>query len=207
MIKLSDIKASVRGILGRGTTLDSELDGFIRRAVQYIERRKSFNYMLHYNEFELDPEAQYPRTIEISEQDIKSFRMVRLVFLDGSVRDLTKKQIDEIIVGEDITQFAQVQSNLIILNALPEAGQKVELAWYEFSSFGTDDNFTHPLMRFFEDGLIARTIVFAALRVRDKNLVQEYNQIFEDAMTTALMSEEELDAGTSHYEMGGYYGE
>lgn len=206
MTTLGSFKADLRKLHGRGANFDAELNTYIRQAWQAIERRFSANYMRHFNEFTLNPEAQFPRTIKLDAYRIKSVDTVKVILPTGEVQVLS--QVDPERAGPAYTgvptKFWRVENNLIIINTIPAECYDVEIVWNEFTAVGTSDTWTHWLLQVFEDGLTYQTMLKIGARFRDANLLQLYAPLFEEAFTTLVMSEEEAEALTSTPVMGDY---
>lgn len=206
MTTLGNLKTQMRELSSRGTSLDGELDNYFRQAHKYIERRYSFLYMFHFDEFQLDPESKYPRTIKLDLKDLKSLSLVRLIDSLGQYHDVEQidaKDSKELKTGIP-EHFWLVQRNLLIFDAVPAEKYPVELGWYEYSVVGTDNSWTSWLFQNFEDGVLYNAMTRLAIRLKDKSMIAEYTALFDDAFSTLIMAEEEADRLTSSPTMGGY---
>lgn len=201
---LDEFITNLRSLHGRGAAFDAEAKVFFKQAYRYVERRISLNHMYHFNTFQLDPESQYPRTINLGGQHVKSVDLVRIILPDGSFHNLEKVDAGDIdSVPEGIpSRFWLTQNRLIVLDAAPAEPYEVEIAWYAYTSVGEDANWTDVLLESFEDGLTYRTMFLIGHRFRDINLIQTYNTLFEDAFTTLVMAAEEAENLTSSPRIG-----
>jgi len=181
MTNLSDVKASLRTVLGRGASLDASLFRFISRAVDEIERAKKFNYMYTLFEVTNEPDASLPRALRIPTKRVRSIDFMRITKQDGE--PLANAQILRQIYDtprmdpprDDVipTQFLLIRAQLIILNNTPQFTYTFEGGWWEYSTLVDDGDYEHWLFDNFEDGLMDFAAAHAAKTTRDFSRANE----------------------------------
>jgi hypothetical protein len=192
---LVGIKDELRKQLGRGAALDAELFGFVKKAVRHIERKASFLYMQSILETELDPEAEFPRTLRITNNFVKSIDFLRLV-KEGSYAYLTAyKDARQMPVPRtaEPTGYILVQHNLLYLDHTPDALYSVELMWRAYTDLASSDATEHWLFDNFEDGLLHFAMSYACKHTRDFDRAEREFALGTRVLDDLQVANEEAD--------------
>lgn len=181
-VVLSDIKDTLRGAIGRGTALDTELVKFVRRALRFIERKKNWPAMLHLNTVQNDLSAEYPRTLLIPNREIRSIVSMQITHEQASgettwtelspkktlVKATNAQTWDPPETGYP-TEYRLAQKNLIVFNNEPELVYKFAVEWYEYSLIPDEANARHWLFDDAQEIIEDLATYYAAKKYRDYN--------------------------------------
>lgn len=179
-VTLSDIKDTLRGAIGRGAALDTELVNFVRRALRHVERKKNWPGMLHLNTVQNDLDAEYPRTLLIPNREVRSIVSMQITHeQESGVTDWTELSTkitlnkapnpqywNPPLVGYP-SEYRLAQKNLIIFNNTPEKIYRFAVEWYEYSLIPDEANARHWLFDDAQEIIEDLATYYAAKKYRD----------------------------------------
>lgn len=204
MTTWADITSAVKPVLGRGDSLDSRLPEFWRSALSMIERRHTFAYMRHYNQFKLDPNSQYPKTISLNGFGVKSIESINIETSAGLRYPLVQVpagRFESAAYGRP-DQYYRTAGTMLILDKTPDEDYDVHIDWVEYSSPDVSDASEHELFSIFFDGVKSAMLYHAGLSLRDDATAARHAAYFEEAYRTLVMADEEDQGANAPFVMG-----
>lgn len=215
---LSEMKTRLRAELGRGTSQDSSLHGYLRSAIKHVERKDNFHWMFNLIEVKNNLQAEQPRTFKLPNRKIKKFEFCRITAQDDEPLDdfwivkqvfdankLTPPITDEALGSSGRTvipnMFMLARDNLIILNETPRNVFTFEFGVYEYTQLAANDGSEHWLFDNFEDGIIALAVHYSAKFSRDYERAAAELQLATPLIDDLIASKEELEFGSAEIVM------
>lgn len=191
---LATFYAEVSSALRRGSSSDSLIPGWTEDAALWLEQNYTFGYMKRTEEFTLDPEAETPNLLELEDR-LKTIQFVRAISRTdaGIYGYLTKTDPGQVasIDDGDPSYYWRDGPDFIYFdaNVQTELTLEIRAAWY--TDWPTVTSETPTLLRFYKNLLKARTLIEAAIDLKDERMAAAYNAKFERALQAVLVAEEE----------------
>ena len=179
-VTLSDIKDTVRSQIGRGTSLDTDLIKYIRRAVRHVERLKNWPKMLTLSTVENDLDVEYPRTLLIPNREVRAIVSLQITH-ERAVGDTTfnelspKRTLTKASNAQTWdppqdgypTQYRLARGNMIIFNNTPDQIFRFATEWFEYSLIADEANARHWLFDDAQEIIEDLALHYAAKGYRD----------------------------------------
>lgn len=197
---LGGFHARVARALGRGTSLDTVIPGYVEEAVQDIEKNYTFQYMRRWVELSIDASSTSPHIISLFTTPIKEITLLRYINPDDSRFRRIKGPIDP---GDRQTRETGTPTafwldgvSSIVLDAIPDTDLDVEGNFVQYSVWQPDQTtFRHYLIDHYRTLLLSETVQKAAVDLRDARLGPLYQSMNTRAWTNVNTSEEALQKG------------
>lgn len=198
---LSDIKTNVRSKINKGTSEDSNLYSYIKKAVKHVEKKANFTWMYHLNTTGMDPEADFPRTLRTATRTVRAIDFIKVTHEDG-------EELDEYVsVNQALTmarwgvpeedypgEYFLVQEQLIYFKNTPAAEYTLEVGWWEYSDFPNVDTVTHYLFEHHSELVEEIALMYYARKTRDFQRAQQILANFTPELDDLVAEQEDKKA-------------
>lgn len=195
---LATFHSDVANALGRGTSLSSQIPTWTKRAVSWLERNYSFQYMKRYLTLTIDLDADYPNYVAIGDYSFKKFRSLSYLAPGASRRRplprVEPEDRETTPTGNPGGYWLDGLSNLV-LDSIPDEALTLHLHANLFTVWPSDTTFNHFLLREGYDILFPRTMMNAARELRNAAMFDTWKTDLLDNITTFNVSEEDLQEG------------
>lgn len=191
---ISELYSAISESINRGTSYDSALPLWTRRAVRWLERNNSFKYMERYVSFTLDPASASPRVIAMPAL-LKSFNFMRLVDDDGTYHPIVQvdpQDVTAISTNEDPKGFWLDGVEYLWLDAIPAEERSGEMSYVQYTTWPSDTAEEPTILKLADDLVHAQTIMTMAPLLRDADLLQVMKAVRDEALKSFLDSDYEL---------------
>ena len=195
---LATFHTDVANALGRGTSLSVQIPIWTRRAVGWLERNYTFQYMKRYLTLTVDPDADYPHYVAIGDYMFKKIKSVQYLAPGGD----RKRPVKRIEPGDRDTQPAGNPSGYwldglssFVLDTIPEEAIALHIHADLYTDWPSDTTLNHWMIRQGYDILFPRTMMNAARYLRNAEMFQTWKTDLTDNITTFNVAEEDLQNG------------
>lgn len=195
-IILKDIHDLVRDSLARGKQMDHIIPIYVEQAAHWLERNMTLPYMRRFGTFQIIAEAESPRVIKLPCNAVKSIDLIRVVLDNGTYVNLNRVDPYEMVALEigGPSAYWMDKDLYIILNRVPDRDYACEIQWTELSDWRKDDDeFSHWLINYGVDALIAKALMLFGPRLRDDRIVAAYNEQLQTGLKTLALFKEEQE--------------
>jgi hypothetical protein len=208
MNTFGEIKTEISGLIGRGTSQDGKIFGYVQSAVREVERKRNFNHMYHLMTLTNDPGADLPRTIRIPNREVRSINFLRVTHQEG-VALTSFGPLDQIYDARKMyppaegmpTQYMLTQGQLLTFNNTPLLEYTFEAGWWEYTNFANDSDAEHWLFDNFKDGLVQYALHFSAMATRDYQRAQTLEATALRKLDDLMVAEEDKELGNAEVVM------
>lgn len=196
MLTLSDFHATVRAAIGRGNVLDATIVSQTRKAVRWLERNADpgYLYMKKWADVTLTASGTNPHILDFPNDRVKCFLMFRLT-VDGEYKYLNLINARDVaaLTTERPQGYWLDAGKRIVLDAKPDIDYSGEMIWVEYTSWGTEDGYTHWLLDNAEDVLFHRTMMNMSPWLRDDRMYAVFEKELSSGLNTLEGSKINLD--------------
>lgn len=197
---VGEFKQMLRRAHKRGSALDNELDGAMRRAAQWIEANKTLQYMRQRFELFVEPNTNYAEIPDVGVKAILNLQYRDV--LDYDDRPLKVNKVTQASMNYDISDlpnefYLDGQRTLIFNGTFLERHDFVGML-ARFSDWPKRDNDTHFLLNNAESLMLTQSMLELGLFSRDSREYQIYSSHRQDQMTVLQNADDEAQyAGAS----------
>lgn len=181
-MQLSEFHDAVRGLCKRGTSLDGDIPGAVRRAALATERRFTFSHMREYVDNTLAAgSSSIVNWSGLSLKRIKTVLSCRIV--DGSTTDTIwiKREDERNFLDKPTEQprrFWQNKNNEVFFNSIADQTYNLKFRLALYSEWPTVLSAEPALLDEAEDLVMYRTMMNLAPIMRDPAIGSMYNQLW-----------------------------
>lgn len=194
MPTLGEFLDDLRLTVNRGNSQDQRLRTWTRQAIRFIERNNTFDYMRDFYFVVPEPDS-YSFSLNFIDppRRPKAVEALGVVMVNGQIQPLSKighrgaggnKGFGGYSVNKDTISFSgQVQGSpgLLVLASF-------------FSELPAKESETHPLLDLSDDLVKWQVMIYA--NARDKGAVTTWGALRDEALRTALISDDEFQKET-----------
>lgn len=196
---LAEFHQLVADSLRRGTTLTTQITGYTKLAVQWMERNYTFKYMEEFRLFQL---VSGSRTLELpSNSLIKSHKFIRLIGDDGAYTKLNRVEPEDVpgirtaqngFANNTMpSQYWTVKNSLLVFDSVLTSDYNGEAMFHIYTDWITEPTETHPLLGFASDVLLQQVCLFMAAFLKDAEMAAAYKTLRDEAVNTLVRAEDE----------------
>lgn len=194
---LAAFKVDLRRAHKRGTALDADLNGAIRRAASWIEKNYTFQYMRRIFNITLQPNQ---KDFDIADLKIKTVFGIRWDTLDtyGHYYKATKIEFDQLQYPSTRhyshttpTEFYLDGANTLVFTTMTSEALSGTGMLAQYSDFPQDDDESHWLLENAESALLCRAMLELGLISRDDRMYAVFQQHLMDELKVALNADYE----------------
>lgn len=204
MTTLADFQTVVRGAVRRGTSLDVEIGTATRRAIEFIEK----NFNLPYMRKKLTQSVT--SSISITGDDgqyLKSVQFVRWQDSDGFWYWIRQIDPDQLVSNEGTTPSGYEHTieadglgaltHTLTFDAAFETATTVEVMIYRFTKVDLTNagDSSIWLVNNAESALLARTMLNLAPIMREPQVMQMYQMLWQEEQKTLIGAADALEQG------------
>lgn len=187
-ITLEEFYANISNELKRGTSLDAQIPGRVRRAVRMMEDIHTFRYMEHFASLDIDASQTEPRAYA-TPSGLKSVYFWRILKTTGGYRYLKKVDPRDVDSTEEAMPKAYWQDGMdyFWLDNTPVENYETEMAYVAYTDIDwTDLSLTPHVVANFESVIQAQACMLFAPQMRDYQFIEAQKEIRNDAMKSAV---------------------
>lgn len=197
---VATFNARVSLAIRRGTSLNTQIPGWVAEAVREVEQNYTFSWMRKAATQTLAADTNPARIAFPS--NVKSFEWIKVIDESGS-DDGTNYYRE--LLGVDPGRISGISSGYISgywldgvdwinFDAVPTEDVDLFLRYNQYSTWPAayDDATTPAILARAEGVLLAETMIIFALESRDSRMAGDWAQIRQDRMNRLLRSEEDL---------------
>jgi len=190
-----DFKTLVSDTINKGTKYDSRIPDFVRMAVRWIERNKTYGYMEGIVNLSVDASAAEPRRLDVSSQRFKAIKAARIVeATSGKIRFLKLASPRRHVAVDSgyATGYYFEGTDYLWLDNTPSEDYTIEVFASIFTDAGTWQDSDSPwLVDKGTDLLLAQTMVVAGPYVREPELAEMFRVQRQEALKVLDVADNE----------------
>jgi hypothetical protein len=189
MVDLATVHAQISTEIKRGTSHDTKIAAYLRRAVRFLEQNNNFEHMKYLRTFTINHLATYPRFFEFPNDRIKAIRSVRFIESDGSIVRLIPSFAEDhgSVKAAAPTHYWREGIWRFVLNNEPqETYSNSELRTWEYTDWPTATTDTHWWTDNQESLIVAQTIMEMENILRDAKMHALFKEKRDEQLKVAL---------------------
>lgn len=194
---LATFHADIKSALRRGSSVDSDIPGWVADAALWLEQNYSFGYMERTLTAALDPLSSDPNLVDVEDR-VKSIKFVRALAREPSdptvgfryLEKVSADQVSSVDLGDPSYYWIEGQNN-IWLDAKVQQTLTVQVGGTIYTDWPTSTSANPTLLRYYPNLLKAQTLIEAAIDLKDERMAAAYDAKFQRALQAALVAEEE----------------
>jgi hypothetical protein len=193
-LTVGEFKQMLRRAHKRGTALDNELDGAMRRAAQWVEANKTLQYMRQRFELYVEPNTNYAEVPDVGVKAVLNLQYRDVLDYDDKplrVNKVTQASMNYNIGLEVPDEFYLDGQRTMIFNGTFREQYNFVGMLARFSDFPKRDNDTHFLLNHAESLMLTQSMLELGLFSRDSREYQIYSSHRQDQMTVLQNADDE----------------
>ena len=195
---LSDVMAHVKLEANKGSSLDAVLPTMVHRAIMEIERNYSLRYMKRYVRFTIFAGSEEPGPYT-QVQNCKSVIFVRVRNPRTTSGGYTYSDLDKVdpqdvyaVTTGPLSGYWLDGNQWMWFDAIPGEDVTAEV-YYNMYSGRMEQTTAYWLFDYALDAVIAQSMMQLAPYIRSQQIGQMYNGMYQQAIRSLLLADEEQD--------------